>query len=107
MASLEFLRDQMEHDLAVMDDKSKPFEVRRAARARFWHCEKRVGAMERGGFTHDEPGHHLIGYSEIGLQPNAPKTSDYSPVAALTASEARRDLADRRTAAHFAAKELL
>lgn len=64
MASLEFLRDAMAEALATSEDESKPFDVRRAARNRFWHCVKRVGAMERGGLSHDEPGHYLRGYGE-------------------------------------------
>lgn len=99
MASLEYLREEMASALAIMDDKSKPSEVRRAARARFWHCEKRVGAMERGGFSEDDPGHYMLGYSEIGYSKAKPKTSP--------ASEHRRDLIDKKTAAHFNAKERL
>lgn len=64
MASLEYLRECMERDLEIMEDKTKPDDIRAAARARFWHCEKRAGTMERNGATEDSPGVFLIGYSE-------------------------------------------
>jgi hypothetical protein len=102
MAHIDFLRDQMERDLAVMDDHSKPFDVRRAARSRFWHCEKRVGAMERAGLTEDEPGHYLVGYSEIGFGP-----TQKGKRAALTPDDQRRELNDRRTEVQIAAREKL
>lgn len=102
MASLDYLREEMAAALAIMDDTSKPSHERNAARSRFWHCEKRAGAMERGGFTEDEPGHMLIGYSEIGI-PSVPKKTASVP----SASEHRRDLIDQKTQAHFKAKELL
>lgn len=100
MASLDYLREEMASALAVMEDTSKPSETRRAARARFWHCEKRVGTMERGGRTEDDPGHILLGYSELGYS-RAPKTSP-APLA-----DHRRSLIDQRTEAHFKAKETL
>jgi hypothetical protein len=86
--------------LAIMDDKSKPPEVRRAARARFWHCEKRVGTMERGGYTEDDPGHYMLGYSELGFTSASKKASAPMPGAA----DHRRDLLDAKTASHFEAK---
>lgn len=103
MASLEYLREEMARAAEIMDDTSKPFDVRRAARSRFWHCEKRVGTMERGGLTDDEPGTFMLGYSEIGI---ADRPSKLAAVEAPTV-DPRRDLIDRRTAAHFASKERL
>lgn len=64
MASLEFLQECMEQARLAMDDPKRPSNVRRAARSRFWHCEKRVGTLLRSGRTEDEPGHYMIGYSE-------------------------------------------
>lgn len=103
MASLEYLREEMASALAIMDDKSKPTEVRRAARARFWHCEKRVGTMERGGFTEDDPGHFMPGYSELGFASAAKNAAAPMP----SADDLRRDLIDKKTDAHFRAKETL
>lgn len=48
MASLEYLQEEMQRALEVMDDNTKPANIRHAARSRFWHCEKRVGTMLRG-----------------------------------------------------------
>lgn len=103
MASLDYLREEMASALAIMDDTSKPSHVRNAARSRFWHCEKRAGAMERGGFTNDEPGHMLLGYSEIGISSAPQRAAETLP----TAADHHRDLIDARTEAHFKAKELL
>lgn len=101
MASLEYLREMMAADLAIMDDTSKPSEVRRAARSRFWHCEKRAGAMERAGLSDDEPGHILTGYSEIGIT----DTKKTKKLMTATPAQTRRDLIDKQTDAHFRAKE--
>lgn len=67
MASLFYLREEMESAYRIMNDKTKPFNVRRAARHRWHHCMIRVGTMERGGFDEDEPGHYLRGYGEEGF----------------------------------------
>lgn len=104
MASLDYLREEMQRAAEIMDDQSKPFTVRHAARSRFWHCEKRVGTMVRGGFTEDDPGHYLIGYSEIAFAKPAPKAAVGE---GRSLGEHRRELTDKKTEAHFAAKQRL
>lgn len=64
MASLEYMREVMNEARRIADDRSQPAHVRHAADARFWHCVKRFGTMERGGLTHDEPGHYMKGYRD-------------------------------------------
>jgi hypothetical protein len=65
MASLEYLKEEMNSARKIADDKNKDFNVRRAAESRFWHCVRRVDAMERSGTFFDEPGHYMINYSEL------------------------------------------
>lgn len=110
MASLEYLREEMAAAFVAMDDKSKPSEYRRAARARFWHLEKRVGTMERGGLEEDNgedwnpvtpAGWPLLGYSETGF-----RTKGKAPPAP-TPDDIRRDLIDWKNEAHFTAKQRL
>lgn len=101
MASLEYLRECMEGARLRMDDPTRPAEERRAARAMFWHCEKRVGAMVRGGFTEDDPGHFMLGYSELGY--SSPAKRQPAP----TTEEQRRAYLDRKAEVQIAAREAL
>lgn len=105
MASLDYLREEMQRAFEIMDDMSRPSEVRRAARSRFWHCEKRVGAMERGGRTEDEPGHYLLGYSETGFAPSS--RAGHKEESSKTYAEQRREYLDQKTEVQIAARERL
>jgi hypothetical protein len=64
MASLDFLKEEMASARKLADDKTKPFNVRRASESRFWHCLRRVDAMERSGAISDTPGTYMKNYSE-------------------------------------------
>lgn len=104
MASLDYLQEEMQRAFEVMDDRAKPAHIRNAARARFWHCKKRVGTMQRGGLTHDEPGYLLIGYSEQQFyrdskRKDVPQQHEAAP--------SRREQKDTRDAVEIAAKKRL
>lgn len=101
MASLEYLQECMADALRRMDDPARPAHERRAARSMFWHCEKRVGTMERGGFTEDDPGHFMMGYSEVG------KSSRAKTPPAPTPEDQRSAYLDRKTEVELAARQRL
>lgn len=108
MASLEYLRDEMNRARQMADDKSLPAHVRHASDARFWHCVKRVGAMERGGFAEDDPGHFLVGFREEESARAAKRSLRTQPAAPLVSEgEHRRRLMDRRSEVQIAARERL
>lgn len=102
MASLEYLREEMQRAREMMDDPNQPSTIRHASRNRFWHCYRRVGAMERGGLTHDEPGHFMLGYSEQGY---SGKKRSQLPLPATP--DNRREHIDRKTEVQIASRERL
>lgn len=67
MATLEYLKQEMETARKRADDKSLPATLRHASDAMFWHLIKRVGTLERGGLTEESNIKYanLIGYREI------------------------------------------
>lgn len=107
MVSLDYLKEMMERDLAVMDDPTQPAEIRRVARNRFWHCEKRAGAMERSGRTEGDPGHFLIGYGEIDTVRHGGSKDKEMRFPKDAQMDARREYLDRKSEVQIAARETL
>lgn len=104
MASLEYLREEMQAARERADNKALPAHIRHASESMFWHCCRRVGTMERGGTTSDEPGHYMVQHSELAHVAGSKKSS-----AAQTddGAEARRQLLEHKTEVQIEARERL
>jgi hypothetical protein len=105
MASLEYLREEMNAARERADNKALPAHIRHASESMFWHCYRRVGTMERSGAVEDEPGHYMVQHSELAHVQRSLKQADATPT--IGSEQARREYLDRKAEVEIEARERL
>ena len=115
MASIEFLRDQIERDYHVIDNKATPGHLRASAYSRIYNAFLRIEFMERSGLEHDDAlfdsvtpsGYPLYWHSQVSELANANHSRKRTATTPGDSQTARREYMDRKAEVQIKARHSL